>query len=160
MPSATIAAGVWASGNSWRVAAFTLLSVVCADSITATSSSNAESNSSSVVGAGLAAWRRRKIARRVAACIASVLDASGRLLALGEQRGTLVVARCGPCEVQGEAPAVVVSARRRIASGARHHDDTVDRAGRYAQLTAGALRQQHGVHLAMRTDDRIHRTRR
>ena len=58
-PSATIAAGVLATGKSLRVAALTLLSVVCAESITATSSSKGEPCSSSVVGAGFAALRRR-----------------------------------------------------------------------------------------------------
>ena len=39
-PSLTIAAGVLATGKSFAVALLTLLSVACADSTTATSSSN------------------------------------------------------------------------------------------------------------------------
>jgi len=58
-PSARIAAGVLATGKRLRVAALTLLSVVCAESMTATSSSKGEPYLSSVVGAGFAARSRR-----------------------------------------------------------------------------------------------------
>ena len=49
-PSATIAAGVLATGKSFAVALFTPLSVACADSTTATSSSNGVRCSSSERG--------------------------------------------------------------------------------------------------------------
>ena len=49
-PSASIFSGVLAWGKSLRVATFTLLSVACADRITAISNSNGEAYSSSVVG--------------------------------------------------------------------------------------------------------------
>ena len=49
-PSSRIACGVFACLNSMRVARLTLLSVACADRITATSSSNGVLYSSSVVG--------------------------------------------------------------------------------------------------------------
>src|SRR5512135_197040 len=65
-PSAWMASGVSATGNSLRVARFTPLSVACADSTTATSSSNGVLYSSSVVGWGLAARRRLKISWRLA----------------------------------------------------------------------------------------------
>ena len=58
------------------MAALTLLSVVCAESMTATSSSKGLEYSSSVFGSGLAAARRRKIARRVAGCTARTSDLS------------------------------------------------------------------------------------
>src|SRR5574340_550322 len=61
-----MASGVLATGNSLRVARFTPLSVACADSTTATSSSNGVLYSSSVVGWGLAARRRLKISWRLA----------------------------------------------------------------------------------------------
>ena len=51
----------WRPGNSRAVALLTLLSVACADSTTATSSSNGVRYSSSVVGCGLSARRRSKI---------------------------------------------------------------------------------------------------
>src|SRR6201982_3123143 len=156
-PSAAMAAGVFATGNSTPVAAFTLLSVVCAESITATRSSKGEPCTRSGVGGGFAARWRGKIAARVAGRMAGDLVC---LLALGEERGTLlrpggearavgvvacaVVARCGRCRRRGQA-------------GARHHRDAVDRAGRDAQLAAGAQREHHGVHLPLRTDDRIDR---
>ena len=65
-PSSAIACGVRATGNSLRVAAFTLLSVACAERITATSNSNGVLYSSSVVGCGFAARNRSKISRRLA----------------------------------------------------------------------------------------------
>src|SRR3569833_3934243 len=60
-----------ATGNSLRVARFTPLSVACADSTTATSSSNGVLYSSSVVGWGLAARRRLKISWRLPGFIGS-----------------------------------------------------------------------------------------
>src|SRR5512139_2320790 len=65
-----MASGVLAIGNSLRVARLTPLSVACADSSTATSSSNGVLYSSSVVGCGLAARRRLKISWRLALFIA------------------------------------------------------------------------------------------
>ena len=59
----------WRPGRASRVAAFTLLSVVCAESMTATSSSKGVAYRSSVVGVGFAALSRRKIAARVAGCM-------------------------------------------------------------------------------------------
>src|SRR5512139_158460 len=61
-----MASGVLATGNNLRVARFTPLSVACADSTTATSSSNGVPYSSSVVGCGLTARRRLKISWRFA----------------------------------------------------------------------------------------------
>src|SRR5512139_2605176 len=61
-----MASGVLATGNSLRVARFTPLSVACADSTTATNSSNGVLYSSSVVGCGLTARRRLKISWRFA----------------------------------------------------------------------------------------------
>src|SRR5512143_3191196 len=78
-PSAQMASGVWAIGNSLRVARFTPLSVACADSTTATSNSNGVVYSSSVVGWGLAARRRLKISRRLAGFMAIARSASLRL---------------------------------------------------------------------------------
>src|SRR3989338_8056078 len=66
-PSVSIACGVLATGNSCRVAALTLTSVACAESSTATSSSNGVRYSSSVAGCGFAACRRRKILRHFVA---------------------------------------------------------------------------------------------
>jgi hypothetical protein len=57
-PRFAMARGERATGKSLRVTAFTLLSVACADRITATSSSNGVEYSSSVVGFGLAARNR------------------------------------------------------------------------------------------------------
>ena len=54
--------GVRATGKSLRVARFTPLSVACADRITAISSSKGVVYSSSVRGAGLAAFSRLKMA--------------------------------------------------------------------------------------------------
>ncbi len=55
-----MACGVLATGNNLRVALLTPTSVDCADSSTATSSSNGVVNSSSLVGVGLAARRVAK----------------------------------------------------------------------------------------------------
>ena len=63
-PSASIFRGVFAVLNSRAVARLTLLSVACADRMTATSSSNGVEYPSSVLGAGLARFRRAKIAAR------------------------------------------------------------------------------------------------
>src|SRR5215472_3933812 len=105
-----MAAGVLATGNSTLVAAFTLLSVVCAESMTATSSSNGEPCTSSVVGVGFALRSRRKMAARVAGRTGR--DLTRRLLARGEERGALV----GPCSdsraVGAVAGAVVLRGRR------------------------------------------------
>ena len=59
-----MAFGVLALGNSLRVAAFTLMSVACAESKTAASNSIGELKFSSVVGLGLTARKRLKISRR------------------------------------------------------------------------------------------------
>jgi len=55
---------VFAISYSLAVAPFTLLSVACAERITAINSSNGVRNFSSVRGAGLCSRRRSKIARR------------------------------------------------------------------------------------------------
>ncbi|MOA19318.1 hypothetical protein D3C78_1396900 [compost metagenome] len=68
-PSAWMAAGVLATGNSLAVALFTPTSVAWAERITATSSSKVLAYSSSVVGSGLSSFRRRKISARLAAFI-------------------------------------------------------------------------------------------
>ena len=56
-----MAAGVFATGKSFRVALLTPTSVACADSVTATSSSYGVLNSSSVVGFGLSFFSRANI---------------------------------------------------------------------------------------------------
>jgi hypothetical protein len=66
-PNASMAAGEFAARNRAGVALLTLLSVACADRITATNSSNGERYSSSVRGAGFARWSRAKSSRRFAA---------------------------------------------------------------------------------------------
>ncbi len=60
MPRSRMACGVFATGNSLRVALFTPTSVACADSSTAASSSKGVLYSSSVSGSGLAACRVAK----------------------------------------------------------------------------------------------------
>ena len=62
--------------------------------------------------------------------------------------------------VRREACAVVLWCGRpgRVRHGAPwNHDDAVHRAGGDTQLTAGAQRREHGVHLLARADDGIHR---
>ena len=59
----------WRPRTAASVALFTPLSVACADSTTATSSSNGVGASSSLVGSGLAARSRSKIWRRLAGFI-------------------------------------------------------------------------------------------
>ena len=56
-------------GLDGRVARLTPLSVACAERITATSNSNGDECSSSVVGWGFAACRRKNISRRFAGFI-------------------------------------------------------------------------------------------
>src|ERR1700758_3643909 len=156
-PSAAMAAGVLATGKRLRVAALTLRSVVCAESMTATSSSNGVVCRSSVVGVGLAACSRRKIALRVAACIRLGLRGA---LAGTQQRPPLRFVRGETLTVCGVALAVLRGARlarRGGQRGARHHRDAIDRAGRDAQFAAGAQREHHGVHLPAGADDRIDR---
>ena len=58
-PSLTIFSGVSASANSAGVALLTPASVACAESTTATSSVNGLMWTSSPLGSGLAAWKRR-----------------------------------------------------------------------------------------------------
>ncbi len=70
-PSASMAAGVLATRNRFAVALFTLLSVACADRITATNSSKGVRYRSSVRGAGLLSCSRSKMARRFAAFTAA-----------------------------------------------------------------------------------------
>jgi hypothetical protein len=65
-PSASIRAGVGARPNSERVAVFTLLSVACAESMTAMSSSKGLRYSSSERGCGLAARSASKICAQAA----------------------------------------------------------------------------------------------
>src|SRR5690349_2959321 len=72
-PSLTNACGVLAMGKSRAVDLLTPLSVACADSTTATSSSNGVRYSSSLRGFGFAARSRSKISRRLAAFIARIL---------------------------------------------------------------------------------------
>ena len=60
-----MAAGVLATANNRAVALLTLTSVACADNITAINNSNAEANTSSVVGWGLWARKRLKISVRL-----------------------------------------------------------------------------------------------
>src|SRR5659263_761937 len=60
MPKSSMACGVLATGKSLRVALFTLTSVACAESSTATSSSNALVYSNSVTGRGFAAFKVAK----------------------------------------------------------------------------------------------------
>ena len=104
-PSATMAAGVAATGKSFAVALFTPLSVACADSTTATSSSNGVRCESSDAGFGLAARRRSKIARRFCGFTASPV----RRFAVGD-RGEAGEARRF---VRGE-PGVVLERRVRL----------------------------------------------
>jgi hypothetical protein len=68
-----MACGVLATLNNLRVAMFTPLSVACAESITAINNSNVELCSSSVVGLGIAAARRSKMASRFCAFIRDVM---------------------------------------------------------------------------------------
>src|ERR1700752_459688 len=151
-----MAAGVLATGNSTRVAAFTLLSVVCAESMTATSSSNGELCTSSVVGFGFAARSRRKMAARVAGRTAC--DLARRPLARGDEGGALPGPRSDSPAVGAIACTVVLGGRCRRRLGearARHHRDAVDRTGCDAELAPGAEREHDGVHLFARAHDRI-----
>ena len=114
-PSCAIAAGVLATGKSFAVALFTPLSVACADSTTATSSSNGVACSSSVVGIGLASRRRSKIARRFAGFTAPCRRAS-----VGEAREPRRLVRrelasslSSACALPPTVAAVVVAARER-----------------------------------------------
>ena len=160
-----MAAGVLATGKSLRVAALTLLSVVWAESMTATSSSKGVECSSSVVGSGLAACRRRKIAlarggmhgglrspawrrawRAPSACARRAgRRALGRARAMrslcASKRSRLRLARGGRGRIGERRP--------------RHHRDAIDGAGRDAQLAAGAKLGDDGMHLLARADDGI-----
>src|SRR6185436_13678403 len=163
-PRSAIARGVRATGNNLRVTAFTLLSVACADRITPTSSSNGVWYSSSVVGFGFAARNRSKILRRLSAFIRvpsglrmgpAFLVGQHRSAIRRAARDTFVVrrvtlaARGGWRQCQGGV--------RRAGEQGQHHD-AVHRAGRDAQLAAGAQRRDHGVHQARRANDRVDRT--
>src|SRR6516225_738687 len=157
-PRAAIAAGVLATGKRLRVAALTARSVVCAESITATSSSKGVVYRSSVVGDGLAACSRRKIALRVAGCMVGLRFR--RVLAGADECRPLRLAGEEPGGVRSIACAIFHCARCRWGvrqCGPRYHGDAVDRAGRDTELTTGAQRQHHRVHLPVCADDGVDR---
>ena len=154
------------------------MSVACADSITATSSSNGVRYASSVVGVGIraraGARRSRRASRDSSACRRARRAPGARPLERGLDRRAL---RLGPCG--GVAPRAARRARRSrrlglaaagelarrvprralhrpaprpsaAVAGRGHHRDAVDRAGRQAEVAAGAQRGDHGVHLLRR----------
>jgi hypothetical protein len=111
-----MAAGVLAMGKSLRVARFTPLSVACAESTTATSSSKGVVCSSSLFGSGIARARRRK---NSAVSRGSFVGGQARLALQrldGEARCARAVPRAG-----------------KVRRGQRRHRrerDAIDRAGR------------------------------
>src|SRR5438309_1861005 len=100
-PSFTIVSGALNRSNSTALAWFTDLSVAWADSTTATSNSYGVRYLSSVVGSGLAAWKRRKISRRFSGFIAFCAPAPRR-----SPRGDFSPARRTPA-ARGAACAAV-----------------------------------------------------
>ena len=133
-----------ASGNSTRVAALTLLSVVCAEASRPPAARTVSSRAAPNSAPGLAARRRSKdgLRRRRDALSAARRPACGATqLARGKQRVALALhgargalhARRTARDCRGLGCAAGTSA-----SCARHHADAVDRARRDAQLAAGA----------------------
>src|SRR5688572_30692282 len=162
-PRAAMASGVRATGNSLRVTAFTLLSVACAERITATSNSNGVWYSSSVVGLGLAARNLSKMARRLTEFMSQrSFRRMGPAFLLGKNGGALARASLDARVVGFETRPIVGSIRQgqrgmRGTREQRDHADAVDRAGCDAQLAAGAEFRDHGVHHARCAHDGVDR---
>ena len=112
--ASSICCGVFATGNSLRIALLTDTSVACADSSTAISSSNGVVYSSSVVGCGFRLRSVSKMARRLFAFIPSVRWCSDRLRSLVVS-DAMTNCRCRRCQVRGGGGAL----RRRRSAPAR-----------------------------------------
>src|SRR5580704_4035364 len=88
---------------------------------------------------------------------------TGRLLAFVQECGAFALALCGARGVRVKSCEILCRRGDYCCTGkscARDHADTVDGAGRDAQLAAGTKCRHHRVHLALCTDDGVHRARR
>ena len=157
-----MARGVRATGNSLRVTAFTLLSVACAERITATSNSNGVEYSSSVVGCGFAARNRSKIARRLRG-IHAVQARTRPALLVGEHGGALRGAArdalvVAPRSARG-CRAAGGSASAACAGLASSGIMTMQSTGQGAMHSSQPVHScgDDGVHEARRADDGVHR---
>ena len=171
-----MACGVLATGNSRRVTALTPLSVACADSSTAASSSNGVVYSSSVVGSGIGGrepFEQRQPVGRLheapSACARAqdpgeptrplgrgASARSGSRLVRVRRRTAWLLAQPLQARLMIATPGAASAADHVLFAAA--HRDAVDGAGRQAEVAAGASVREHMVLVPGCADDRVYRT--